>query len=44
MCNWPYGMAKCDENKYDKDIFQLAAVDLNSVHLWCEIVMTDIVF
>ncbi len=33
-----------DENKHDKVTFQLAAVDLNSVHLCPEIVVTDIVF
>ncbi len=33
-----------DENKHDKVIFQLAAVDLDSVHLWPEIFVTDIVF
>ncbi len=33
-----------DENKHEKLTFQLAAVDLKSVHFWPEIVVTDIVF
>ncbi len=33
-----------DENKHDEITFQLAAVDLNSVHLWSKIFVTDIVF
>ncbi len=33
-----------DENKHDEVTFQLAAVDLDSVHLWSEIIVTDIVF
>ncbi len=32
-----------DKNKHDKVTFHLAAVDLNSVHLWPEILVTDIV-
>ncbi len=33
-----------DENKHDEVTFQLAAVDLDSVHLWPKIVVTDIIF
>ncbi len=33
-----------DENKDDEVTFQDATVDLNSVHFWCVIVVTDIVF
>ncbi len=33
-----------DEDKHDKVTFQLVAVDLDLVHLWSEIVVTDIVF
>ncbi len=32
-----------EENKHDKVTFQLAA-DFDSVHLWSDIVVTDIVF
>ncbi len=32
-----------EENKHDKVTFQLAAY-FDSVHLWSDIVMTDIVF
>ncbi len=32
-----------EENKHDELIFQLAA-DFNSVHLWSDIIVTDIVF
>ncbi len=32
------------ENKHDKVTFQLAVVDLDSVHLWPEIIVTDIIF
>ncbi len=40
-------LTKCygnDENKHDKVTFQLAAIDLNSVHLWPKIVVIDIIF
>ncbi len=43
----PHGSANHSdngENKNDEVTFQLAAVDLNSVHLWSKIIVTDIVF
>ncbi len=33
-----------DENKHDKVTFQLAAVDLDSVHLLSECFVTDTIF
>ncbi len=42
MHRWPRGMAKCDEYKHDE--VNLAAVDFILVHLFYEILVTDIVF